>query len=69
MSDGSPQDRPVHFVFGVQNVAPVTFYPDISLKSVETRTALPMKRPNIEVSNLDERAGNVETKRYSAKGG
>ncbi|WP_205758241.1 hypothetical protein, partial [Macromonas bipunctata] len=36
--------------------------PDISPQSVETRTALPLKCPNIEVSNLDERTGNAETK-------
>ena len=40
--------------------------PDISPQSVETGTALPLKCPNIEVSNLDERTGNAETKLYTA---
>jgi len=38
--------------------------PDISPSSVEARTALPLKCPLIEVSNLDERAGNAESKLY-----
>jgi len=31
---------------------------------VKARTALPFECPFIEVSNLDERAGNAETKLY-----
>jgi hypothetical protein len=38
--------------------------PDISRIWVETRTALPLECPFIEVSNLDERAGNAEAKLY-----
>ena len=38
--------------------------PNTSPYPVETRTALPLKCPNIEVSNLDRRAGNAETKLY-----
>ena len=37
---------------------------DISRYRVETRTALPFECPFIEVSNLDERAGNAEAKLY-----
>jgi hypothetical protein len=36
--------------------------PDISRYLVKTRTALPFEGPFIEVSNLDERAGNAEAK-------
>ena len=35
---------------------------DISRTPVEARTALPFECPFIEVSNLDERAGNAEAK-------
>ena len=38
--------------------------PDISRYRVETRTALPFEGPFIEVSKLDERAGNAEAKLY-----
>ena len=38
--------------------------PDISPTPVEARTALPFGSPFIEVSNLDERAGNAEAKLY-----
>jgi hypothetical protein len=38
--------------------------PDISRIWVETRTALPFVCALIEVSNLDERAGNAEAKLY-----
>lgn len=38
--------------------------PNISSYRVETRTALPCGCPFIEVSNLDERAGNAEAKLY-----
>jgi hypothetical protein len=38
--------------------------PDISPTPVEARTALPFECPFIEVSNLDERAGNAEAKLY-----
>ena len=41
--------------------------PDISPHPVETRAALPFKCPNIEVSNLDEKADNAEAKLYTAK--
>ena len=34
---------------------------------VEARTALPFECPFIEVSNLDERAGNAETKLYRTR--
>jgi hypothetical protein len=36
--------------------------PDISPTPVEARTALPFECSFIEVSNLDERAGNAEAK-------
>lgn len=45
----------------VQHLAPGAS-PDISRYPVETRTALPFECPFIEVSNLDERAGNAEAK-------
>jgi len=49
---------------GIGRIGAIEVSPDISRIWVETRTALPLECPFIEVSNLDERAGNAEAKLY-----
>jgi hypothetical protein len=44
--------------------SPLLTSPDSSRIWVETTTALPLECPFIEVSNLDERAGNADAKLY-----